>query len=139
MADENGVDVTGFRLADSYGKNVSFYSAFNPTSTSFIYNEAGGQAIADGEINLGNIHTKRNIQILILTLGSASITVQIEGRNRNATTWGLIYSKTFTAPTTIDKIINLQEYTDKLRVGVKVATPGTDSITITGDFITKRN
>lgn len=139
MAVENGITVTEFKWADSYGKSADFYSAFNPTSTSYIYNEAGGQAIADGEIDLRHIHSSGIVQISVPTLGSVSLDVRVEARIAGSSTWGLIYSKNYTAATTIDKIVNISEMIDYLRVGVKTTTDGTDVINIAGNFRTKTN
>jgi hypothetical protein len=138
MADVNGVDVTDFRLANIEGFNATMFSAFNPTSTSFVYNEAGGVASDSGELDVSNIIEAKTLQVSIPTLGSGSITVIAEGRTKNAPDWGLVWQKTYSAATTIAQLISLLEYVDRLRIGVKVVSNGIDVINITGGFITER-
>ncbi|TRZ50101.1 MAG: hypothetical protein D4S01_07335 [Dehalococcoidia bacterium] len=50
------------------------------------------------------------------------------------TTWGNIYSKTYTAATTIDDIIMVTEHLEYLRVGLIVVGDSTDDVTIKGNF-----
>ena len=52
------------------------------------------------------------------------------------TNWGEITTKNFTAATTIDYVIPINEFLEDIRVGVRSnGTVGTDSVTISGAMI----
>lgn len=135
--DENGVTVINFRREDSYGKQVVFYSAFDTNSLTYIYNEAGESNDDSGEVDLQHIHSSNILQIYIPTLGSASVEVQIEGRGNGFANWSLIYNEVYTSAMSIGDFVNISESVDKIRVGLKVVTPGVDIVYIGGNFKTK--
>jgi len=116
-----------------------FFSAYNPTSASYIYDEAGGQAATSGQFFVEK-YDEKIIQIAIPTLGSTSIDVRIEGRVKDAGSgrWGEVWTKNYAAATTIDELVVIPELLEYIRVGVKVNTNGTDSITILGSFRKRR-
>jgi TRAP-type uncharacterized transport system substrate-binding protein len=134
---ENGVTVYDYRTADEVGRRVEFFTDFDPSSTTFIYNEAGEATITSGSVNIEGLIDKGLIQISAPTLGSTSMTIDIEGRNKKSSTWGIIFPKVFTAATTKDLVINVLEDIDAVRVAIKIATDGTDVVSVYGKF--KRN
>jgi len=134
VRDENGVNVYDYTLPDEYGRRMEIFTDFDPSSTSFIYNEAGGTSTASGSVIVEGLADVKTVQIAVPTLGSASLTVQIEGRNRKAGTWGLIFSKVYTAAETIDRNVNVLESVDSIRAGLKIATDGTDTVSVFAKF-----
>ncbi len=129
-ADSNGVDVTDSSSGLVSQKHIEHFTAFNPTSTSYIYNEAGETATISGSVDFQGVLGGVTSQVSIPTLGSTSIDVRWEGEVKNSTTWFNIFTKNFTAATTIDYVLPSSEYITNYRVGVKVNTNGTDVISI---------
>jgi hypothetical protein len=137
--DVNGVTVTDFRSGLAYGQHIDHFTAFNPTSTSYVYNEAGGTDADSGEVNLlGNFGAK-TLVISVPTLGSTSIDFRLEGKvGTTMTTWSNIYTVNISATTTVDTIIPIAEYITAYRLGVKVNTNGTDVINASTSIINHR-
>lgn len=137
--DSNGVTVTDFRSSMAYGMHIDHYSAFNPTSATYIYNEAGGQTAISGEVVLFGNTGPKTLIISVPTLGSTSIDFRLEGKvGTSMTTWSNIFTKNIAAATTIDIIIPISEYITSYRLGVKVNTNGTDVINCSTSVITHR-
>jgi len=137
--DSNGVTVTDFATGMAYGVHIDHYTAFNPTSATYIYNEAGESAAASGEVGLvGHIGVK-SVVISVPQLGSASLDFRLEGKvGTTMSTWSNIFTKNVAATTTIDIIIPISEYITAYRLGVKVNTNGTDIINCSTSVITHR-
>jgi len=114
-----------------------FFTNFDPSQTSdYIYNESDASGDEDGRYYCYN-YTLKSIQVSIPTLGSTSIGIRIEGRtdtSGSSTSWGNIYSKTYTSATLIDDIIMITEHLEYLRVGIIVVGDSTDDVTIKGNF-----
>lgn len=114
-----------------------FFSSHDPSNISlYIYNESDATNCEAGKYYCFN-YTLKTIQVSIPTLGSTSITMRIEGRTDSSddlTTWGDIYSKTYTSATTIDDFITVTEHTEYIRVGLLVVGDSTDDVTIKGNF-----
>jgi len=134
---ENGITLTDEATSKSNIIQATFFDAYNPPGTgTFYYNPASETASTSGAVTCKGIYTSKTLLLSVPTLGSTSISVRIEGKTKNATTWAEVYTKTFTAASTIDSIINVVEYLDQIRIGVKANTSkGTDSVNITGSFI----
>lgn len=111
----------------------SFYSSFDPNATSYIYDPNNAVAATSGQYYCYN-YTFKTIQISVPTLGSSSLDVRIEGKVDNASTWSDIYSKQYTAATTIDESVMVTEHMEYIRVGLKITGNSTDSVSITGNF-----
>lgn len=126
----NGVEYTTSSSGLVSQSHVDHYTAFNPTSTSYIYNEAAGTSTTSGSVSFQGVLGAITSQVSIPTLGSTSIDVRWEGQIENSTTWFGIYTKNFAAATTIDYVLPISEYLTNYRVGVKVNTNGTDVINI---------
>ena len=134
--DSNGVTVTDFSSSVAYGMHIDHFSAFNPTSATYIYNEAGGTLTADGEVELTGHFGPKTLIISVPALGSTSIDFRLEGKvGTTMTTWSNIFTKNIAATTTIDVIIPISEYITAYRLGVKVNTNGTDTIDCTTSII----
>lgn len=137
--DSNGVTVTDFTKGASYGMHIDHYTAFNPTSATYIYNEAGESAAASGEVSLIGHFGPKTLIISVPTLGSTSIDFRLEGKvGTTMTTWANIFTKNIADMTTIDVMIPISEYITAYRLGVKVNTNGTDVINCSTSVINKR-
>jgi hypothetical protein len=134
---QNGVVTTHFDYSSSEGENVNHFIDYNPTSTSFVYNTAGGTSTTSGSVDMKNYKADRHVQIAVKTLGSTSVTARVEGKSVAATTWGLIYEKVYTA--VADEIVNIAEKTDDIRVGLKIAGNGTDTVSVIGQYHSKNH
>lgn len=136
--DSNGVTVTDFATTNVYGMDIDHFSSFNPTSATYIYNEAGETAITSGEVDVKEYVGSKIISISVPTLGSTSIDFRIEGKLKNMPVWFEIYVENVSVATTTAIIIPISEDMTSYRVGVKVNTNGTDVIDCSTHFITKR-
>lgn len=137
--DSNGVTVTDFTKGASYGMHIDHYTAFNPTSATYIYNEAGESAAASGEVSLIGHFGPKTLILSIPTLGSTSLDFRLEGKvGTTMTTWANIFTKNVAASTTIDIMIPISEYITAYRLGVKVNTNGTDVINCSTSIINSR-
>lgn len=137
--DSNGVTVTDFLTSMAYGMHIDHYTAFNPTSATYIYNEAGESAAASGEVVLTGNTGPKTLVISVPTLGSTSIDFRLEGKiGTTMTTWAEIHTENVASATTIDILIPIGEYITSYRVGVKVNTNGTDTISLSTSAITHR-
>jgi hypothetical protein len=134
---ENGITLTDEATSKSNIIQATFFEAYNPPGTgTFYYNPASEVTSTAGAVTCKGIYTARTLLLSVPTLGSTSISVRIEGKTKNATTWAEVYTKTFTAASTIDSVVNVVEYLDQIRIGVKANTSkGTDSVNVTGSFI----
>lgn len=137
--DSNGVTVTDFSTAIAYGMHIDHYSAFNPTSATYIYNEAGGSTATSGEVILTGNTGPKTLVISVPTLGSTSLDFRLEGKvGTSMTTWANIYTINVSSPTTTDIIIPISEYITSYRLGVKVNTNGADNISCSTSIITHK-
>lgn len=127
---ENGVTTRSNKIV----KSAKWFMDYDPSSTSFVYNNLGETEDDSGAVNITPARGDRNIVVAVPTLGSASITIRAEGRTYYSN-WFKIYEQTFTAATTIGDPWPVGELAKDIRVGVKVETDGTDSIEVTGDFV----
>lgn len=134
-ATQNGVVVNHFDYSGSAGQDAEHFIDYNPQSTSFVYNMAGGTAITDGSIDLRQFKVARHAQVAVKTLGATSVTVNITGKSWAASTWGLVFEKVYTAAE--DEIIVIPEKTDQLRVALKIAGAGTNTVSVIGQYHSK--
>jgi len=135
----NGVDVIYFNNVHSFGVRGIWYTSFDPTSTSYVYNQSGGTALTSGLIDVKNIVDKKTLFVFISTLNSTSITVRVECKYKGSSVWAEVYSQTFTAATTIAESWPLLEYSGDLRVGlIVVGDASGDVVDITGEFVAQK-
>lgn len=137
--DVNGVEVTEFVLADSTGFRATWFSSFDPPGTdTYYYNQAEGTSTTSGSVDTSHIFKTIELQIGIPTLASTTVTIRAEGKQNNATGWYDIFTRAYTAATTIDDKWPILERPDNFRVGAKEDDIGTNAINIVGKFITER-
>lgn len=137
--DTSNITITSSLFNDRWYKEVVWFDAYNvggeAGTNTYVYNEAEGTLASSGEVS-AKAYVNRTIQIRVATLGSTSIDVRPEGRVGTDTNWGEITTKNFTAATTIDYVIPINEFLEDIRVGVRSnGTVGTDSVTISGAMI----
>lgn len=133
----NGVDVTNLSYMHSWGFKAVWYTSFDPTSTSYVYNEAGGTATNSGLLACEYITHTRTLFVEIPTLNSTSITVRAEVKPVGSTIWHEAYTQVFSAATTIGEIWPILEYSGDFRVGLLViGDVAGDVVNISGEFMT---
>ena len=130
IRDSNGVEVTDFQTRKIYGMHINHFDTFDPTSATYIYNDAGGSAIASGEVDLEEHVGLKTLVVSVPTLGSTSIDFRIEGKVGTMATWSNVYTFNVSAAHGAgeDIIVPIMEYLTAFRIGVKVNTNGTDVI-----------
>lgn len=133
---ENGITVRTEPFADRTELYLKCFTDYNPGTSTYVFNNAGESGIDAGKVDIKDFFDKIEIQVAIPTLGSTSMTMGVFGKSKNSTTWGLIYDKIYTAitPTGEDDHTVFLERPQDFRIGTKVDTPGTDSVTITVDL-----
>jgi len=124
----------------------NFYNRYDPTSGSFVYNDDG--ASSTGDQVAVNTYKQKSIQITGLTVGE-DIRISIEGRSKDQTNlrsnlqsgvanWAILDTVDFgsaSADSAINKIVDVTEYVDFLRIGIKThGATGTSHIDIEGIF-----
>lgn len=137
----NGVDVTWSSINGNHKVHAEWYTAFDPVSATYIYNESGGTDVDSGELDTSFIVDKGNILVSIPTLdaGSGTITMRIEGRTKGSAVWANVYTKAYTTATTIAEVFPINSYFDAIRIGLTVTnTPFTDDVTVEGDFVVSK-
>lgn len=137
--DSNGVEVTDTYNSLGYGLDIDHYTSFNPTSTTYVYNEAGGQTALSGSVNMTGHIGPKTLAVSVPTLGSTSIDFRLEYQvGSSMSTWVSAYTFNVSAATTEDIGIPISEYMTAYRLGIKVNTNGTDVVNGTTSAITSR-
>ncbi len=136
-ADDTDITTSTDDFRGSIYKEVIWFSAYNvgdDAGATYKYNEAEGTTDDDGKVECRQYNRKKTVQIDVITLGSTSIDVRVEGRAGSSAEWGEIVTINFTAVTGANNshMVNVLEFIEEIRVGVKANTAGTDSVTITG-------
>ena len=127
-----------YAVGAKYTATNTFYSEFDPNSTSYVYDPNNATGATDGQYYVRN-YAEKTIQVRIPTLGSTSIDFRIEGRVQGSSNWADVYSKNYSSATTVDELIMITEHLDYIRIGLKVNTDGTDSVSVVGNFATTGN
>jgi len=110
----------------------TFFSAYDVASTSYVYDSAGGTAATSGQLDVQRFDQK-TILVMITTLTSTSVDVRIEAKVYG--TWGNVWTKNYTAATSVAELVNVTESMEYIRVGMKVNTNvAGDSFTVLGNF-----
>src|SRR3990167_538668 len=123
----NGVTVEPGNEAIISG-NAYFFSAYALSSTSYVYNGAGGKAANDGKIPISG-SSSRTIQYDIAS-PTGTVTLTIFG---TIGTGAEIPILSIPSAVAIAGTINITEDIDKIRVGAKI-TAGSATITVIGGF-----
>ncbi len=136
-AEDSNITITTDEHDDKRYKEVVWFSAYNvgdDTGTSYDYNESQEAGDSAGLVEARRYNLKKTVQIDLITLGSTSIDVRVEGRAGSSAEWGEIVTINFTAVTGANNshMVSVCEFVEEIRVGVKANTAGTDSITISG-------
>ena len=136
-AEDSNITITTDDHLNKIYKEVVWFSAYNvgdDTGTSYDYNEAQGAGDSAGLVEARKYNLKKTVQIDLITLASTSVEVRIEGRAGSSTEWGEIATISFASTTGANNshMVNIVEFLEEIRVGVKATSPGTDSITISG-------
>ncbi|CAK0754743.1 exported hypothetical protein [Azospirillaceae bacterium] len=123
-----------------------FFVEYNPASTSFVYSQAG--ATSTGDQVAVNTCVQKSIQITGVLVGE-DIQISIEGRsvdqinsrnqaNSGVANWAVLDTINFgsaSADSAINQIVDVTEYVDFIRVGIRTAgKTGTSWIDIRGIF-----
>jgi hypothetical protein len=138
-ADDSDLTVSELKFRNSITKDIVWFDSYDlggsVGTNTYVYNDATGtnSANTDGLVEARNYTEQKSVQISVPTLGSTSIDARVESRAGTDTAWGEIVTVNFASATTIDHIVNVVEYCEEIRVGVRSnGTAGTDSVTITG-------
>jgi hypothetical protein len=112
-----------------------FYTNFDATSTSFVYDEDGGTGNTSGAYEVGGYPGLKSFAVHVDTLNSTSVQVRIEGGTYLGTDikWVTLWDKTYTAAGSDDVPV----WTNKqfVRVGLKITgDAASDDITVIGAF-----
>lgn len=137
VSDDSNITTKKRSFDNKQYKEIIWFSAYNvgdDAGTTYKYNEIEGTSDSSGIVDAVRYTISKTIQIDVIALVSASIDVRVEGRAGSSAEWGEIVTVNFAAVTGANNshIINVTEYVEEIRVGVKANTPGTDSVTITG-------
>lgn len=108
--------------------NAYFFSAYALSSTSYVYNGAGGQAASDGWIPVSGA-TSRTIQYNIVS-PTGTVTLTIFGKIGTGTEIAILSIPSAVA---VAGTINITENVDQIRIGAKISA-GAATITATGSF-----
>lgn len=108
--------------------NAYFFTAYALSSTSYVYNGAGGQTANDGKIPISG-STSRTIQYNIAS-PSGTVTLTIFGTIGTGTEIPILSIPTASA---ISGTINITENVDQIRIGLKISA-GSATVTVTGSF-----
>ncbi len=132
----NGVDVTEYNYNGIYKTHAEWFTAYDPDdSVNYIYNESDETGATSGSYNSEFVFDGGTILVSLPTYGGSAVTVRIEGKTKDAPVWGEIYSKVYSAATTIGEPFTISSYFSAIRVGVLVAGSAVDSLTIEADFV----
>ena len=132
--------------SNSYGAEIfrhGFFDEYDPATTSFVYNQAGSGATGD-QVAV-NTYLQKTIQITAVAVNE-NIDIRIEGRskdqknqNPNSSNWAVLDVVQFGSAsddTSQNVIVDVTEYVDFLRIGIKRhdTSTGISSIDIRGIF-----
>ena len=138
--------ITRLAIAGQTVENHTFYDKYDPASQSFVYNQDA--ATSTGDQVAVNTYTQKSIQITGITVGE-DIQISIQGRskdqlnyrsnlNSGVGNWAILDTVNFgsaSADSAINTIVDVTEFVDFLRVGIKTnGATGTSSIDIKGIF-----
>lgn len=130
--------ITKVSFAGQIIERHNFYRLYNPLPGVFVYDKTGATATGD-EVAV-NTYSRKTIQITGVTVNE-DIQIRIEGRSKDQTaspTWAILDVVNFgsaSADTAINTIVDVTEYVDFLRVGIKnFGASGASRIDIEGIF-----
>ncbi len=136
-AEDSNITIATDEHFNKMYKEVVWFSAYDvggSTGTSYDYNESQEAGDSAGLVEARKYNLKKTIQIDLATLGSTSVEVRVEGRAGSSAEWGEVATVSFDAATGANNshLINVVEFLEEIRVGVKATGAGTDVITVSG-------
>lgn len=136
-AEDSNITISTDEHLNKLYKEVVWFSAYDvggDAGTTYKYNEIEGTSDGSGLVEARKYNLAITIQIDLITLGSTSVDVRLEGRAGSSAEWGEIGTINFTAVTGANNAFTFPvvEFLEEIRVGVKANTAGTDSITVSG-------
>ena len=136
-AEDSNITISEDAHDNKYYKEVVWFSAYDvggDAGTTYKYNEVEGTSDSSGLVEVRRYNLKKTIQIDLITLGSTSVEVRVEGRAGSSAEWGEIATVSFATETGANNshMVNVVEFLEEIRVGVKATSAGTDSITVSG-------
>jgi hypothetical protein len=136
---DSGVRLIEFQNAQDWGFRAEWFDNYDAENTSFFdYNDTGGTSTTHGEVDTSFIYDKGNIQVSIPTFGTGTVTIRAEGKTLGSSIWAEIFTKAYTAATTIAESFPITTYYNKVRVGVKVTGSAVDAVNVDAEFITQK-
>lgn len=123
----------------------NFYDRYDPTSDTFVYTDDTSDSSATGDQVAVNTYLQKSIQIVGVVVGE-SIEIRIEGRLKDQVNTSEIRASNFvvldsvsfgsaSVDTAINQIVDVTEYVDFLRIGIrKSGANATSAIDIEGIF-----
>ena len=96
----------------------TIFSGTNVATTGYIYTSAGGSGTTDGWYSNRANHVV--VQVCTATLTATMLTYRIEGKFNPLDRPAEVYSATVGSADTIDKLIEVSEHVNEIRVGAKV-------------------
>lgn len=140
---ENGMTIEKGQDLGVHWKTVQMFDTYSLTSTSFVYNNAGGTASTDGWIDI-TPYNDLSLTLQVSTWNSGTITARIERQGGSSTAFSNVYTvdygTTTTGPVTlhsIGEIIPVSEGCKKIRLGWRVSS-ATGSATVSADGLFKQ-
>lgn len=113
--------------------NAAFFTAYALSSTSYVYNQAGGQTAVSGLIPLGAASSEDGSRLITYNIVSptGTVTMALFGKNETGLEF-LITAPTFAAAES--GVIKITEPVSKIRIGLKISA-GSATVTVAGKFI----
>ncbi|QGH73433.1 MAG: hypothetical protein [Podoviridae sp. cty5g4] len=113
--------------------NAAFFTAYALSSTSYVYNGAGGQGATDGLIPIAGAGGENGRRLITYNIvnPTGTVTLGIFGKNETGLEVA-IAEPTFAAAAS--GVIEITEPVSKIRIGLKISA-GSATVTVTGKFI----
>ena len=113
--------------------NAAFFTAYALSSTSYVYNDAGGQTAVSGRIPLGASSSEEGSRLITYNIvnPTGTVTLAIFGKNDGSLEF-LIAAPTFAAADS--GVYSIVEPVSSIRIGLKISA-GSATVTVAGKFI----
>ena len=113
--------------------NAAFFTAYALSSTSYVYNGAGGQTATAGRIPIGSASSEAGSRLITYNIvnPTGTVTLAIFGKNEAGLEF-LITAPTFAAADS--GVIKITEPVSMIRIGLKISA-GSATVTVAGKFI----
>jgi len=137
------LSMAGYAFAGQEIERHNFYDRYDPTSAVFVYDKTGSTSTGD-QVAV-NTYTQKSIQIVGVSVAE-DIQIRIEGRSKDqvnarsgaAANWAVLDTINFSSASSdssINQVVDVTEYVDFLRVGIRTnGATGTSKIDVEGIF-----